>query len=99
MRVEGVSSFGVVWRLFLPLSTSTFVAVTVFVVVQVWGEVPLAVTLLNSPSRFPLSIFLALNFGGTGAITIGWLSVLPPLALFLASQRSFRKGALYSSLL
>jgi ABC-type sugar transport system permease subunit len=99
MRVEGVSSFGVVWRLFLPLSTSTFVAVTVFVVVQVWGEVPMAVTLLNSPSRFPLSIFLALNFGGTGAITIGWLSVLPPLALFLASQRSFRKGALYSSLL
>ena len=66
MRVDGVSSFGVVWRLFLPLSTSTFVAVTVFVVVQVWGEVPLAVTLLNSPSRFPLSIFLALISAGPG---------------------------------
>jgi multiple sugar transport system permease protein len=89
MRVEGVSALGVVRRLFVPLSTSTFVAVAVFVVVQVWGEIPLAVTLLNSPSRFPLAVFLALNFGGTGAIAIGWLSVLPPLALFLASQGAF----------
>jgi multiple sugar transport system permease protein len=99
MRVEGISTVGVVRRLFVPLSASTFVAVSVFVVVQVWGEIPVAATLLNSPSRFPLAIFLALNFGGTGAIAIGWLSVLPPLALFLASQGAFRKGALYSSLL
>jgi ABC-type sugar transport system permease subunit len=99
MRVDGVSAFGVVWRLLVPLCTSTFIAVTVFVVVQVWGEIPLAATLLNSPSRFPLALFLALNFGGTGAIAIGWLSIAPPLALFLASQRAFRKGALYSSLL
>ncbi|HTT90765.1 MAG TPA: hypothetical protein VMF65_14525, partial [Acidimicrobiales bacterium] len=60
---------------------------------------PLAVTILNSPSRFPLALFLALNFGGTGAIAIGWLSIAPPLALFLVSQRAFRRGALYSSLL
>jgi ABC-type sugar transport system permease subunit len=99
MRVDGVSAFGVVRRLLVPLSASTFVAITVFVVVQVWGEVPLAATILNSPSRFPLALFLALNFGGTGAIAIGWLSIAPPLALFLASQRAFRKGALYSSLL
>jgi multiple sugar transport system permease protein len=99
MRVEGVSTVGVVRRLFVPLSASTFVAVSVFVVVQVWGEIPVAVTLLNSPSRFPLAVFLALNFGGTGAIAIGWLSVLPPLVLFLASQGAFRRGALYSSLL
>ncbi|HTT89197.1 MAG TPA: ABC transporter permease subunit, partial [Acidimicrobiales bacterium] len=86
MRVDGVSALGVVRRLLLPLSTSTFIAITVFVVVQVWGEVPLAVTILNSPSRFPLALFLALNFGGTGAIAIGWLSIAPPLALFLVSQ-------------
>ncbi len=99
MYVDGASRWHVVTRLFIPLSASTIVTVTVFVVIAVFNEVPLAVTLLNSASLYPLPILAALGTGGIGSLSASWLSIGPPLVLFLACQRVFQRGMLTGSLL
>jgi len=64
MHVDGASRWQIMTRLFIPLSASTIVQISVFVVIAVFNEVPLAVTLLNSASLYPLPILAALGTGG-----------------------------------
>jgi ABC-type glycerol-3-phosphate transport system permease component len=99
MRVDGASRLGIMTRLLIPLSTSTIVTVVVFVVIQVWSEVLLAATLINSQGLYTLPVLAALGVGGTGALSATWVSLAPPLAVFLASQRTFRRGMLAGELL
>jgi multiple sugar transport system permease protein len=99
MHVDGASRLQVMTRLFVPLSASTIVTVAVFVVIAVFNEVPLAVTLLNSASLYPLPILVALGSGGLGSLGASWLSVAPPLLVFLACQRFFQRGMLSGRLL
>ena len=99
MRVDGASSLRIVTRLFVPLSLSTLVTVAVFVVVQVWNEVPLAATLLDNQALYPLPLIVALGTGGTASLGASWISIAPPLFVFLASQRAFQRGMLTGTLL
>ena len=99
MHVDGASRWQIMTRLFIPLSASTIVTITVFVVIGVFNEVPLAVTILTSASLYPLPILAALGTGGIGSLSASWLSVGPPLLLFLACQRVFQRGMLTGSLL
>jgi ABC-type sugar transport system permease subunit len=99
MHVDGASRWQIMTRLFIPLSASTIVTISVFVVIAVFNEVPLAVTLLNSASLYPLPILAALGTGGIGSLGASWLSVGPPLLLFLACQRVFQRGMLSGPLL
>jgi len=99
MHVDGASRWQIMTRLFIPLSASTIVTISVFVVIAVFNEVPLAVTLLNSASLYPLPILAALGTGGIGSLGASWLSVGPPLVLFLACQRVFQRGMLSGPLL
>jgi ABC-type glycerol-3-phosphate transport system permease component len=99
MHVDGASRSQIVARLFIPLSASTIVTVTVFVVIAVFNEVPLAVTLLNSAALYPLPILAALGTGGIGSLGASWLSIGPPLLLFLACQRVFQRGMVSGPLL
>jgi len=99
MRIEGATLPLLIRRLFLPLAKSAVVAVSVLTIVQVWNELPLAVTLISSPSLFTLPVLIALNIGGTGSLGASWLSTLPPIVVFIVTQRSFRRGVLTGALL
>ena len=99
MRVDGASTSRIVVRLLVPLSMSTIVAVAVFVVMLAWSELPLAVTLINSPSLYTLPVLIAMNIGGLGVLGASWISMAPPLLLFLVCQRTFRRGLLSRALL
>jgi ABC-type glycerol-3-phosphate transport system permease component len=99
MHVDGASSWQIITRLFVPFSASTIVTISVFVVIAVFNEVPIAVTLLNSASLYPLPILAALGTGGIGSLSASWLSIGPPLLLFIACQRAFQRGMLSGSLL
>ena len=96
MRVEGMSGLGIFRRLVVPLSSSTIIAVSVFVIVAVWNELPLAATLLNSQPLFTLPVLIAFGFGGSLGT---WVSLAPPLVLLLATQRRFRSGVVSGGLL
>ena len=99
MRVDGAGALRVVTRLLVPLSLSTLVTVAVFVVIQVWNEVPLAATLLDNQALYPLPLIVALGTGGTASLGASWISIAPPLFVFLISQRAFQRGMLTGTLL
>ena len=99
MRVDGAGGLVIIRRLFLPFAARTIIAVAVLVVVYVWNEVPLAVTLLNTNSLLTMPVLASLNVSGSGSIGAAWITMAPPLLLFLLALPYFRRGLITSSLL
>jgi|GEM_PF-6134790 len=100
MRVDGASGAGILRRLVLRYSASTIVALSVLVVIWVWGEVPIALAVLspNNVSSFTLPLLVAEGqVRNPNAVYL--LSIAVPLLLFLATQRLFRRGLVSGSLL
>jgi len=92
MRVDGASRARIVTRLILPMSASTLVVVAVLTVLQVWNDSVIILVMTTSPSLFTLPALVAAGLGGTAALGASWLSIAPPLLVFLASQRHFHRG-------
>jgi multiple sugar transport system permease protein len=100
MRVDGASNLGILRRLILRLSSSTIIALSVLMVVWVWGELPIAEAVLNSNNQSASTLPLLLLNGYIGNPNAVYLiSVGAPLALFLAANRYFRRGLVSGSLL
>jgi ABC-type glycerol-3-phosphate transport system permease component len=99
MRVDGASGFVIMRKLILPFTSRTMIAVAVLVVVFVWNELPLAVVLINSQSLQTLPVLISLGIGRSGSLGASWISMAPPLLLFLATQRFFRRGLITGRLL
>lgn len=100
MRVDGASGFGVLRRLVLRQSASTIVALSVLTVIWVWGEVPIAQAVLSPTNMASFTLPLLVSEGQVGnPNAIYLLSIAAPLALFLATQRFFRRGLVSGSLL
>ena len=100
MRVDGASGVGILRRLVLRYSASTIVALSVLVVIWVWGEVPIALAVLspNNVPSFTLPLLVAEGqVPNPNAVYL--LSIAVPLLLFLATQRFFRRGLVSGSLL
>ncbi len=100
MRVDGASGLGILRRLVLRLSSSTIIALSVLMVVWVWGELPIAEAVLNSNNQSASTLPLLLlegNIGNPNAVYL--ISLAVPLLLFLAAQRYFRRGLMSGSLL
>ncbi|HUA40625.1 MAG TPA: ABC transporter permease subunit [Streptosporangiaceae bacterium] len=99
MRVDGASGLVIMRRLFLPFTARTMVGVALLVVVFVWNELPLAVVMINSQSLQTLPVLIALGIGGSGSLQSSWISMAPPLLLFLMTLPYFRRGLITGSLL
>jgi ABC-type glycerol-3-phosphate transport system permease component len=100
MRVDGASSLGILRRLILRLSSSTIIALSVLMVVWVWGELPIAQAVLNSNNQSASTLPLLLsngNIGNPNAVYV--ISLAVPLLLFLSANRYFRRGLMSGSLL
>lgn len=99
MRVDGAQGLVIVRRLLLPYVARTIIAVALLVVVWVWNELPLAVVMINSQSLQTLPVLVELNIGGSASVGASWISMAPPLVLFLATLRYFRRGVITGNLL
>ena len=99
MRVDGAPGFVIVRRLLLPYVGRTIIAVALLVVVWVWNELPLAVVMINSQSLQTLPVLVELNVGSSASAGASWISMAPPLLIFLATLRYFRRGVITGSLL
>jgi ABC-type glycerol-3-phosphate transport system permease component len=100
MRVDGASTLTVVRKLMLRYAASTLVAVSVLVVVWVWGEYPIAEAVLSPNNQGAFTLPLLLFEGMAGNPNFAYLiSLGAPLVLFLATQRFFRRGLVSGSLL
>ena len=104
--LDGLSRFGIIWRIVIPNSHAIIATVTILAFTNVWGEVLLQSVLLNRDSAATLSVRLAAGIlGPTGqAIVIGptlaaiLLYVLPPVIVFVFFQRYILRGVATSGL-
>ena len=94
-RVEGCSTLGVLWRVYVPAARPTYLAYALVSVATHWNNFlwPLIVT--NSPSTRPLTVGLSLFAAPENGVDISVISaatvmVIAPLLLgFLIFQRQF----------
>jgi multiple sugar transport system permease protein len=101
-RVEGCSSFGIFYKVALPLAGSGLVAAGILVFAFTWNEYMFALTL-----AYQRAVTIPLQIAGTGNVqgvqfwitsVRGLVAVLPPVILALFVQRFIVRGLTFGAL-
>jgi multiple sugar transport system permease protein len=102
-RIDGSGSFGIFWRVFLPLSKPALATVAIFSFIGHWNDFLSPLIYLRTQERFTLALGLQ-TFQGVYSTHYEWLMaasivvVLPVLVLFFACQRFFVQGIVLTGL-
>ncbi len=93
-KLDGAGEWRIFTRICLPQCRAVLWAVAMLIFAEYWNMIEQPMVLLNDPTRYPLSVFLAqINTAGADvAFAVAVLFMLPPLLLFLFGQRSFAAG-------
>lgn len=95
--IDGCGTFGIYWRIFLPLAKPAIMAVSIFTALNVWNEILLALVIINDSNLMPIQRGV-LEFQGQhftnypllmAALTI---STAPILIIYFLLQRHIIKG-------
>lgn len=100
-RIDGCSSWGVYWRIIMPLARPAVLIVVIFVFNGVWNEFLLPLIYLQSQEKFTLALGLRMF---QGEMSTSWhllmaaslLTMLPVLILFFAAQKYFMQGIVFT---
>ncbi|MHC5023162.1 MAG: carbohydrate ABC transporter permease [Planctomycetota bacterium] len=96
--IDGCSTFGLFWRITLPLSKPALVVVALFQCIASWNDFIAPLIFLNHERMYTLSLGLFMyqsQHGGTPwnlVMAASMLIILPVLVLFLVAQRAFVEG-------
>ena len=102
-RIDGASTFGILWRIFIPLSRPALATLAIFVFLFRWNDLLGPVIYLTTPEKMTLPIGLAFFRGQyqtewalmmAGAL----MSLIPVLVLYAAFQRYFVQGVVLSGI-
>ncbi|MEU0884404.1 carbohydrate ABC transporter permease [Lentzea sp. NPDC005914] len=90
--IDGCGAFGVFWRVILPLVLPGVATVAVLAFLWGWGDLVFALTLATDDEMRPVTTGLWGFFGATtsdwgGAMAFATVAMVPPLVVFLVSQR------------
>lgn len=97
-RIDGCSSWGIFWRIVLPLSRSALAVVAVFHLLYVWNDFLGPLIFLTHQEDATLALGLQRyqsQHGGTSwseLMAASLLMVLPVLVVFFLAQRTFIEG-------
>jgi multiple sugar transport system permease protein len=98
-RMDGASTLRIFAQLYLPLARTALAAVFILEFTFVWNDLLFGLTLTQSPGTRPVMTALAALqsdvYAGTPvpvALAAGLIVSLPPVVLFLATQRFFARG-------
>lgn len=96
-RVDGVTEFGIFFRLIMPISRPALAAMAILNGMLAWNNFLWPLLVLRSPDRFTLPIglnTLLTPYGNNYELLIvgAFFSLIPILVLFLAFQRFFVEG-------
>jgi multiple sugar transport system permease protein len=100
-RIDGCSSFGVYWRIILPLAKAAIIVVVIFVFNGSWNEFLLPLIYLHSQENFTLALGLRMFQGEASTswhllMAASLLTMLPVLLLFFVAQRYFMQGIVFT---
>jgi multiple sugar transport system permease protein len=96
-RIDGLSEWGVFWRIILPLSRPALLTVALFQLIATWNDFNGPLLYLNDPDKFPLAYGLE-QFVSAYAdqthllLAASVLFTLPMVLLFLLTQKFFIEG-------
>lgn len=96
-RVDGVTEFGIFFRLIMPISRPALAAMAILNGMLAWNNFLWPLLVLRSPDKFTLPIglnTLLTPYGNNYELLIvgAFFSLIPILVLFLAFQRFFVEG-------
>jgi alpha-glucoside transport system permease protein len=96
-KIDGASHFQTFWRLVLPMSVPALAAFAIFQFLWVWNDLLVALVFIGPGDNAPITQKLSElkgQFGqGWNLTTAGaFLTMLVPVAVFLALQRFFIRG-------
>ena len=97
-RLDGCSTFGVFWRVVLPIAKPAIATVVIFNFVAMWNEFIFALAFINndpSKSTLPLGIWqFSGEYGTNAAMMCAALSVsvLPALVVYFIAQKHIIRG-------
>ena len=100
-RIDGCSSWGVYWRIILPLARPAILIVIIFVFNNTWNEFLLPLIYLQSQENFTLALGLRLFQGEASTswnllMAASLLTMLPVLILFFVAQKYFIRGIVFT---
>ncbi len=100
-RIDGCSSFGVDWRIIMPLARPAIIMVVIFVFNGTWNEFLLPLIYLHSQENFTLALGLRMFQGEASTswhllMAASLLTMLPVLLLFFFAQRYFIQGIVFT---
>ncbi|MEM8680324.1 MAG: carbohydrate ABC transporter permease, partial [Planctomycetota bacterium] len=96
-RLDGLSDWGIFWKIVLPLSKPALIAVGLFQLIAVWNDFGGPLLYLSDPQKFPLAYglerFVSAYSDQTHLLlAAATLFTLPILLVFLLTQRFFVEG-------
>lgn len=105
-RIDGCSELSIYWRIFVPLSTSVFITVSIFTFMASWNDFIGPLLYINTPDKFTVALGLATYRSMLGVGRTRWDLLMaasvtmtaPVVLLFFILQRYFIKGVVMSGI-
>lgn len=96
-RIDGLTHWGLFWRIMIPLSKPAIVTVALFQFVETWNDFGGPLLYLNDPQKFPLAYGLERFVSSYGdqthlLLAAAVLFTAPMIILFFFAQRTFIQG-------
>jgi ABC-type glycerol-3-phosphate transport system permease component len=97
-RIDGSSTWGILWHIILPLSKPALATVAVFAFIGNWNDFLGPLIYIRDQDRYTLAIGLQRFIGAHGNVryhllmAVSTLIVLPIILIFLLAQNLFVKG-------
>lgn len=102
-RIDGLSEYGIWWRIMLPLSKPSLATLTIFTFVNTWNDFLGPLLYLHTESKKTLQLGLRMFIGQYSAeygliMAASVVALIPVLIVFLALQKYFVQGIASSGL-
>lgn len=102
-RIDGLSEYGIWWRIMLPLSKPSLATLTIFTFVNTWNDFLGPLLYLHTESKKTLQLGLRMFIGQYSAeygliMAASVVALIPVLIVFIALQKYFVQGIASSGL-
>ena len=102
-RIDGLSEYGIWWRIMLPLSKPSLATLTIFTFVNTWNDFLGPLLYLHTDSKKTLQLGLRMFIGQYSSeygliMAASVVALIPVLIVFLAQQKYFVQGIASSGL-
>ena len=102
-RIDGATPLRIFLQIFVPLSKPIIATVGIIVFIGAWGDLLNPIIYLRDTDLYTIAVGLAFFRGQQGInitalMSVGLLSVIPPIIMFILMQSYFVRGVVLTGL-